>query len=96
MTLKESIRFHTEEAEKMKLHKAVNELTLGTEAYERELQEHTQTAEWMKELAGRRKQPEIVCCGECRFNDGTAYCDFHFRDVKDTDYCSWSERRTDG
>ena len=40
-------------------------------------------------------QPEIIHCGECRFNDGTAYCDFHFRDVKDTDYCSWSERRTD-
>jgi SsrA-binding protein len=47
MTLEESIRFHTEEAEKMKLHKAVNEIILGTEAYERELQEHTQTAEWL-------------------------------------------------
>jgi len=50
MTLKESIRFHTEEAEKMKLHRKVNELILGTEAYERELQEHTQMAEWLKEL----------------------------------------------
>ena len=58
MTLEESIRFHTEEAEKMKLHKAVNELILGTEAYERELQEHTQTAEWLRELQERRKQPE--------------------------------------
>lgn len=50
MTLKESIRFHTEEAEKMKLHKKVNEIILGTEAYERNLQEHTQTAEWLKIL----------------------------------------------
>ena len=50
MTLKESIRFHTEEAEKMKLHKKVNEMIFGTEAYERELQEHTQLAEWLKIL----------------------------------------------
>lgn len=50
MTLEESIRFHTEEAEKMKLHKKVNEIILGTEAYERELQEHTQTAEWLRKL----------------------------------------------
>ena len=57
--------------------------------------EHRQLAEWLKELAERRKQSEVIRCGECRFNDGTAYCDFHFRDVKDTDYCSWSERRTD-
>ena len=50
MTLKESIRFHTEEAEKMKLHRKVNEIILGTEAYEIKLQEHTQTAEWLKIL----------------------------------------------
>lgn len=50
MTLEESIRFHTEEAEKMKLHKKVNEIFLGTEGYKRELQEHTQTAEWLKIL----------------------------------------------
>ena len=60
MTLEELIRFHTEEAEKMKLHKKVNEIILGTEAYERALQEHTQTAEWLKELKERRKQPEIT------------------------------------
>lgn len=68
MTLEESIRFHTEEAEKMKLHRKVNEIILGTETYEIKLQEHTQTAEWLKELAERRKQPkqpEIIYCGEC-------------------------------
>lgn len=69
MTLKESIRFHTEEAEKMKLHKKVNEIILGTEAYERNLQEHTQTAEWLKELVERRKLPEIIYCGECAYYD---------------------------
>lgn len=50
MTLEESIRFHTQEAEKMKLYKKVNEIILGTEGYERTLQEHTQTAEWLKIL----------------------------------------------
>jgi len=95
LDLESAIRFHTEEAEKMKQHKKVNEIILGTEAYERELQGHTQTAEWLKELAERRKLPEIIRCGECRFNDGTAYCVFHFRDVKNNEYCSWAERRTD-
>lgn len=47
MTLEESIRFHTQEAEKMKLHKKVNEIFLGTEGYKKALQEHTQTAEWL-------------------------------------------------
>ena len=41
------------------------------------------------------KQPEIIHCGECRFNDGTAYCVFHFRDVKGNEYCAWAERRSD-
>lgn len=69
MTLEELIRFHTEEAEKMKLHRKVNEIILGTETYEIKLQEHTQTAEWLKELAERRKQPEIIRCKKCIFYD---------------------------
>ena len=39
---------------------------------------------------------EIVRCGECRWNDGTCYCNFHYRNVRVNDYCSWSERKTDG
>ena len=66
MTLEEAIRYHEEEAEKMKLHKKVNEIILGTETYERKLQENTQTAEWLKELAERRKQPEIIRCKDCK------------------------------
>lgn len=58
-------------------------------------EEHRQLAAWLRELQERRKAPEIVRCGECRFNDGTAYCVFHFRDVKGNDFCSWAERRTD-
>ena len=40
-------------------------------------------------------QPEIIYCKDCRWNDGTCYCEFHYRDVKANDYCSWSERRID-
>ena len=32
LDLESAIRFHTEEAEKMRLHKKVNEIILGTEA----------------------------------------------------------------
>ena len=75
MILEEAIRFHTEEAEKMKLHRKVNELILGTEAYERELQEHTQLAEWLRELHERRSADAVKAespskidafCSNCR------------------------------
>lgn len=94
--LESAIRFHTEEAKKMKLHKAVNEMILGTEAYKRELQEHTQTAEWLLELQERRKQPEIIYCGECELK---IECCRNIRSGgrKDDDfYCGYAERRTDG
>ena len=52
-------------------------------------------ADLLKELKERRKAPEIIHCGECRFNDGTAYCEVLFMNVKGKDYCSWAERRTD-
>ena len=41
-------------------------------------------------------QPEIIRCKDCRWNDGVAYCEMHFRDVKGDDFCSWAERGTDG
>ena len=37
-------------------------------------------------------QPEIIRCKDCRFNDGVAYCEMHYRDVKGNDFCSWAER----
>lgn len=55
--------------------------------------EHRQLADWLRELQERRKQPEIIKCKDCRWNDGVCYCEFHYRDVKPTDYCSWAERR---
>ena len=41
-------------------------------------------------------QPEIIRCPDCYYNDGTAYCELHFRNVKAKDFCSWAERREDG
>lgn len=32
-------------------------------------EQHRQLAEWLKELAERRKQPEIIYCGECVYYD---------------------------
>ena len=40
-------------------------------------------------------QTEIIHCKDCRWNDGTAYCHFHYRDVKGEDFCSWAERKGD-
>ena len=37
------------------------------------------------------EQPNIVRCTNCRYNDGTAYCELHFRDVEGNDFCSWGE-----
>lgn len=37
-------------------------------------------------------QSEIIRCRNCRYNDGTAYCEMHYRDVKGSDFCSWGER----
>lgn len=55
---------------------------------------YKEVVELLKELRERRKQSEIIHCKYCRWNDGVCYCEFHYRDVKPTDYCSWAERRT--
>lgn len=38
-------------------------------------------------------QSDIIRCPDCYYNDGTAYCELHFRNVKAKDFCSWAERR---
>ena len=38
---------------------------------------------------------DIIRCPDCYYNDGTAYCELHFRNVKGKDFCSWAERRKD-
>ena len=57
MTLEESIQFHAEEAERMRLmkqDKRINKLILGSESYEGLLEEHEQMAKWLEELSRAR------------------------------------------
>ena len=59
-----------------------------------------QQAEWLKELAERRKQPEIIYCKDCRFSIpvGCAiFCKSWSRYTAHKGYChQGAERRTDG
>ena len=50
-------------------------------------------SEYLKEYFMPSAQPDIILCPNCRYNDGTAYCELHYRDVKAKDFCSWAERR---
>jgi len=54
-----------------------------------------QLAAWLRELQDRRCEPEVTFCRSCNWNDGTCYCNFHYRNVKPYNYCSWAERRTE-
>lgn len=63
-------------------------------AYEAHGGYYKEVVELLKELRERRKQSEKIYCKDCHWNDGVCYCEFHYRDVKPTDYCSWAERRT--
>ena len=63
--------------------------------------DNRQLAALLRELQERRKMPEIITCGECKYRelhgiDG--FCDHITGEpimVKKTDYCSWAERRID-
>jgi len=65
-------------------------------------EEHRQLAEWLRELVERRKEPEIVRCGECRHRDPEdKKCDCGHDIIwqlprGDDWYCADAERRTDG
>ena len=45
------------------------------------------------------EQPTVcngfVNCTACRYNDETAYCELHYRDVRGDDFCSWGEKIND-
>lgn len=60
--------------------------------------EQRQIAEWLRELQERRKQPEIIYCGECELK---IECCRNIRSGgrKDDDFCSCgrrAERRNNG
>lgn len=83
MTLEQAIE-HAEDTAKS---------AIGCECRE----EHRQLAEWLRELAERRKLPVIVYCKDCK-HKGTKNCvanaltiAFH-SEVKDNFYCGLAER----
>ena len=75
MTLKQAIEHAEEKANKNQRNADYNRNHGGTyfeEAAKRCEQcaaEHRQLAEWLRELQERRKQPEIITCGECIYYD---------------------------
>ena len=64
--------------------------------------EHRQLAAWLRELQERRKEPEIIHCGECKHRDPEdKKCDCGHDIIwqlprGDDWYCADAERRTDG
>jgi hypothetical protein len=59
-------------------------------------EECEQLAAWLRELKERRKQPEIVRCGECA-NQYKPTCPFGvWINTPDDGHCHWAERRTNG
>lgn len=59
-----------------------------------------QIADLLKELQERRKEPEIIRCGECARRktmcDGRDRCAVFNVFVDSDGYCKWAERKADG
>ena len=110
MTLKEAIK-HAEAVAIENEKEAKRKREHGGTYYDAEAQacsicaeEHRQLAEWLSELQERRKQPEIIHCGECthyKIDHPKAngyHCCYRCHNIfpmKETDFCSHAERRTD-
>ena len=71
---------------------------------EQRAEEHKQLAAWLRELQARRKQPEIVRCGECKHykidhpKANGFHCCYRCHNIfpmKEDDFCSRAERRTE-
>ena len=67
MTLEEAI-VHAEEAAS-DYEGMIEDYWLDSEKLAKCANEQRQIAEWLKELSERRKQPEIIRCGECVYYD---------------------------
>ena len=95
MTLEDAIIYYSESAEECRRKARIESndyMDMKDSVYEDE-----QLASWLNELKVLRErinaQPDIIRCPDCYYNDGTAYCELHFRNVKAKDFCSWAERR---
>lgn len=108
MTLEEAIEHAekvAEENEKISLYTPVEFIPADVpiEQCQKCADDHRQLAAWLRELKERRRrQPEIIHCGECAFpyiRGKNMYCDHITGEeimVWKDEYCSWAERRTDG
>ena len=102
MTIEEAIDKYIE-SEKINMELAENSVSAMAKSHNLDNAEKCrQMVEWLRELAERRKMPEIICCGECGHSmydeDGELYCDNPNTDIYYTRYdfaCNRSERRTD-
>lgn len=89
MTLEEAIIHAEEVADRC-------EVTDGDRACE---EQHRQLAEWLRELQERRKQPEIIRCGECVNFVERDFCKVAGHNVHRKSNCMkvfGAERRADG
>ena len=89
MTLEEAIEQYANTAVFCKMHES-----------EKYAAEFKQLAAWLRELAERRKEPEIVRCGECKHSityNGVKYvcCEIHNTYPNENYFCCDAERRTD-
>ena len=89
MTLEEAIEQYANTAVFCKMHES-----------EKYAAEFKQLAAWLRELAERRKEPEIVRCGECKHSityNGVKYvcCEMHNTYPNENYFCGDAERRTD-
>ncbi len=98
ITLDEAIRHAMNIAEKQEELAEVCVVEQARDSCLKCANEHRQLAEWLRELQERRKQPEIIYCGECELK---IECCRNIRSGgrKDDDFFSFgrrAERRTDG
>ena len=93
MTLEEAIEQYANTAVFCKMHES-----------EKYAAEFKQLAAWLRELQARRKQPEIVRCGECKHykidhpKANGFHCCYRCHNIfpmKEDDFCSRAERRTE-
>ena len=83
----------------------IDDYTFDSEKLKKCAAEHRQLAEWLSELQEKRKQSEIIRCGECLhykpMSNHWGKCGIHsspaekYRTCQICDYCSWAERRAD-
>ena len=75
---------------------------VGMELTKKGIEEYQQYTKWLKELAERREQPEIVHCGDCKHykidhpRANGYHCCYRCHNIfpmREDDFCSRAEKR---